>query len=78
MNQLNQEFYPCPCCGNKTIGALGSYEICEICGWEDDPVQSSDPTFEGGANQENLITAQKIWLEKSHIPESGLSKNKIK
>lgn len=53
--------YPCPCCTNLTLSELGVYEICEVCGWEDDPVQSADPTFEGGANEESLTQARKRW-----------------
>lgn len=26
----------CPCCGYRTIGERGEYEICKICWWEDD------------------------------------------
>jgi len=26
----------CPCCGFKTNGERGSYEICAVCFWEDD------------------------------------------
>ncbi|MDQ4077416.1 MAG: hypothetical protein M3220_14365 [Chloroflexota bacterium] len=28
--------YPCPCCGYPTLLERGSYEICELCNWEDD------------------------------------------
>lgn len=56
-----EELYPCPCCCNKTITDLGNYEICPICGWEDDPVQSEDPEFSGGANVSNLNDAKKKY-----------------
>lgn len=26
----------CPCCGCKTLGERGVYEICPVCFWEDD------------------------------------------
>jgi hypothetical protein len=39
--------YPCPCCGHLTFSEVGGYEICDICGWEDDPIQSADPAYEG-------------------------------
>ncbi len=26
----------CPCCGCKTLGERGGYEICKVCFWEDD------------------------------------------
>jgi hypothetical protein len=41
----------------------GSFEICEICGWEDDPVQLLDPKYEGGANTLSLIEAQNNFQE---------------
>ncbi|WP_338420792.1 CPCC family cysteine-rich protein [Morganella morganii] len=60
-----EDLYSCPCCGNKTISELGNYEICSICGWEDDPVQSSEPDFAGGANTLNLIESRKNFLLKN-------------
>jgi len=55
------EKYTCPCCGYMTLAekTRGSYEICEICFWEDDPVQFEDPDSEGGANEVSLKRAQK-------------------
>lgn len=29
------ELQSCPCCGFKTIGERGNYEICTVCWWED-------------------------------------------
>ncbi len=52
---------PCPCCGSLTIGEHGQYEICDVCGWEDDPTQSANPEKGGGANQESLRVAQARW-----------------
>jgi hypothetical protein len=41
----------CPACGFLTNDSKkGQYNICAVCGWEDDPVQSKDPNFKGGAN----------------------------
>lgn len=52
--------YTCPCCGYKTLDEKppGTYEICSICFWEDDPVQFDDPDYGGGANTPSLRTAQ--------------------
>ena len=51
--------YPCPCCGYLAFGEPpGSFEICDICGWEDDPVQAANPCTPGGANSESLSQAQ--------------------
>ena len=56
---------PCPCCRSRTLGELGQYEICDVCGWEDDPVQSADPEYAGGANHESLNAARKRWQDKT-------------
>ncbi|WP_143171274.1 CPCC family cysteine-rich protein [Rhizobacter sp. OV335] len=64
MSTSIEELHPCPCCGSRTLGALGSYEICEVCGWEDDPVQSTDPDYAGGANHESLNSAREKWKTK--------------
>lgn len=53
--------YPCPCCGFLVFGEEpGSYDICGICGWEDDPVQLLYP-LAGGANPP-LLQEQKRFL----------------
>ncbi|OYU25970.1 MAG: hypothetical protein CFE41_18730 [Burkholderiales bacterium PBB2] len=50
---------PCPYCGVLTReGEYGSYEICPVCDWEDDPVQLANPATAGGANSDSLAEAQ--------------------
>jgi hypothetical protein len=48
--------YACPACAFLTLSQQppGTYEICSICGWEDDPVQFDDPDYIGGANGPSL------------------------
>ena len=55
----------CPCCGYKTYleENVGSYSICEVCFWEDDPLQSENPAMENGANKVSLIQGQKNFEE---------------
>ena len=36
----------------------GSFNICDVCGWEDDHVQLANPRMAGGANRESLVQAQ--------------------
>jgi rubrerythrin len=53
--------FACPCCGYKTFKHEpdGSYNICNVCFWEDDSIQLADPDYEGGANRVSLRQAQK-------------------
>src|SRR5437763_12764219 len=48
--------FACPCCGFVTLDERppGTYEICRVCGREDDPVQFADPDYRGGANTDSL------------------------
>ncbi|MEI3609401.1 CPCC family cysteine-rich protein [Pseudogracilibacillus sp. SO10305] len=57
--------YTCPCCGYQTLdeNPPGSFDICEICYWEDDNVQYDDPDYDGGANIPSLKQAQRNFLE---------------
>jgi hypothetical protein len=54
---------PCPCCRSLVIGVPGSYEICAVCGWEDDPIQSRDQSYAGGANMLSLGEARAKWAK---------------
>ena len=55
--------YPkkCPCCGEGMVYDV--YDICGVCGWEDDVVQNEDPTFPGGANKLCLLDYRAEFLE---------------
>ena len=57
--------YTCPCCGYKTRGEeqYGSYDICPICFWEDDPFQVENPDTDIGANPISLRQAQRNFKE---------------
>jgi hypothetical protein len=68
LNGGEKVIYTCPCCGFKTIDEPFSYEICEICGWEDDPIQLEYPTLKGGANKGSLYEEQVEILKM--IPET--------
>lgn len=55
---------PCPCCGFKTLEEKpGTYSICQVCFWENDPVQLDDPDYEGGANRVSLRQGQKNFQD---------------
>lgn len=63
--------HTCPCCGYKTLNEEppGTFDICEICFWEDDDIQYNDPDFEGGANVPSLRQAQKNFIQFGAIEE---------
>lgn len=59
----------CDCCGFGVIKE--PWEICEICGWEDDALQRKDPGFSGGANALSLNEhLEKFLLEYTSERES--------
>jgi hypothetical protein len=73
---------PCPACGFLTVpdAAYGSYNICELCGWEDDGVQLANPACGGGANRESLIEAQARALDRFPLSTSetaGISRSSL-
>ena len=61
--------YRCPVCGRHYFEQIGKYEICPVCGWEDDPVQRRDPDFEGGANRPSLNQARAAFMGKEESDE---------
>ena len=54
----------CPVCGRYEFPEMGSYEVCEFCGWEDDLVQLEDPDYAGGANRLSLNQFREKWEAK--------------
>lgn len=70
--------YPCACCGFKTLSApSGTYEICAVCNWEDDPVQLQDPDYRGGANAVSLREAQMNFLSFAASDPSARGKTRL-
>jgi len=57
---------PCPSCGFLIHdgSAYGSYIICPLCEWEDDPVQLANPLTGGGANRQSLLEYQRLALSR--------------
>lgn len=75
MKKIKTKFY-CPCCGYDTFieKPTGTYQICGICFWEDDPVQFEDLNFKGGANKVSLIQGQRNF-EKFGACEKDMETN---
>ena len=57
--------YRCPVCKKHYFDEIGAYEICPVCGWEDDPLQRREPDFAGGANKLSLNEAIEAYREGS-------------
>ena len=55
------EKHKCPVCGKYEFEEQGSFDICEICNWEDDPIQGNDPNYKGGANKMSLNEAKEAY-----------------
>ncbi|HAH88833.1 MAG TPA: hypothetical protein DCL93_01780 [Faecalibacterium sp.] len=49
------ETIPCPVCGKTHVA---EYDICDVCGWENGPVQLFEPNLPGGANEMSLQQAR--------------------
>ena len=68
------EKFPCPVCGFLVFDdPSGSFDICPICGWEDDHVQLTYPGMRGGANGASLAEEQalELTLHPLEIREAG-------
>ena len=61
---MSDHLFPCPSCDFLVFSEpAGSYEIGELCGWEDDHVQLAHPSTGGGANKSSLATPQARTLQ---------------
>lgn len=38
----NEKLYKCNCCGYLTLDNISEYDICRLCGWEDDGTKSNE------------------------------------
>lgn len=69
--------FPCPCCGYLVFSEPpGTYEICPVCGWEDDLSQLRFPGEGGGANGSSLMEAQSAFATQQH-PIPGHAPNEV-
>ena len=58
MAVVNENLVPCPCCGIGLVEDGHEFDICEVCGWEDDDYQFNHPDYRGGANSMSLNEAR--------------------
>ena len=59
----------CPCCGELTISEYGSWEICEVCGWEDDGQsdKDADEVYGGPNGKYSLSEARENYKKFGHF-----------
>jgi hypothetical protein len=51
----------CPCCGRKTLGERGIYDICRVCWWEDDGQDNANASLAlGGPNGDLSLTKARV------------------
>lgn len=43
-----------PICDQYDFKKRGDYDICPVCGWENDAIQLASPAEDGGANDLSL------------------------
>ena len=65
----------CPVCGEFEFVIADDFEVCDICGWEDDGLQLYDPGMFGGANAISLNQAREIWKQ-THDWKAGAIANR--
>lgn len=53
----------CKCCGAE----VEQYDICDICGWQDDDIQNDKPDYKGGANKMSLNEAKAAYKKGEKI-----------
>jgi hypothetical protein len=58
----------CPVCNDHTFQNESDYDICPVCGWENDGIQRNDFDYWGGANDLSVRESQLFY---------ALSKNKL-
>ena len=50
----------CVCCGKIEVEL---FDICEVCDWQNDPLQNDMPDYTGGANIMSLNQAKEEYFK---------------
>jgi hypothetical protein len=83
---IKEARYTCLSCGYKTLDSETGYDVCTLCGWEDDPYCWDHPKETGGPNgPESLYDSQRkfllhgqpaFWRKEGYPDESHYEKDK--
>ena len=57
--------FPCPVCGAMTIEEPAMWDICPVCGWEDDGFIQTDDDSGFGANGPFTRGGYREWYQKA-------------
>jgi len=72
------KLFTCPGCGYPTLTERGSYDICDVCNWEDDNQDDNEADkVWGGPNGNLSLTENRINIGKILIHHSDSLKTKI-
>ena len=61
MKERKLKPHMCPVCGKYEFEYEGCFDICPVCGWEDDNYQLYSPDEDGGANRMSLNQAREAY-----------------
>ena len=77
-SQYSEAGHPCPVCEKYIFEEYGSFDICPVCGWEDDNVQYEDRDFAGGANRLSANESRRLYLLKTGLSTDNSVNKKSK
>ena len=62
MLEIEKHPHLCPVCGKYEFQTYDWYEICHVCGWEDNAMQNEDPDCAAGPNKMSLNDYRRAYL----------------
>lgn len=71
------EKYKCPVCKEYEFEMANDFDICHVCFWENDGLQSENPNMTGGANLLSLNEYKQNWNKINTIVPTLIKKLKI-
>lgn len=59
--EAKKDKFLCPCCEKHYFDEIDDFEICPVCDWVNEIVQTKNPDFRGGANHMSLNQARAAY-----------------